>query len=380
MVDCYMKTRAELENTFYKENRLLVRMLEALSCANIQTSMVDIGSDQRLICSFDKTENSPFALLKTIAGFVKPQHVYQSNNHFSMSFSLSILKDKIEQCCRDLFFRVINRWSPYSQARCGLNYNNYGNELRLTKMSYDILRSQACGKEWYSLVDVGVGILDRDEMAFDGLSDTFRRNTIYYIGINDFDLLLKNTLLKDIEEKLKEFSEDHKIAMLMGSHNRLGNNTEIKHNLFENKKLFDRNLLKEIFSFFVPTKSSEVVFTHKTVNEDELFGNLSDDEKINQPILLEKIRQRSHQLKTEIDSNIPRANIDIKIKKRKFLELIQIVDDLNPTWSLKTCVEYAKQEDPLLFSAAMSGNLSKETKKLIDEIYALPQRKRDPRM
>ncbi len=374
-LSAHMKTRVELENSFYKENQLVLRILEALSCTNIRTCMVDLGSDQRIICSFDKTENSPYALLGMITDVIKPRNVYQSNNHFSMSFSLSQLKEKVDSCCRNLFYDVINTWGSYCAARRGLVYSHFGSELHLTSESYDILRSQKCVKEWYSLINVGVGILERNEIVHDLLTETFSSNTIYYIGINDIELIFKNTVIKEIIEKLKneKLTEDHKVALLMAGHSRLGSESTIKNNLFDNKKLFDRNLVREVFSFFVSVKSAPIAYPHKIIGDNELYSYLSSDEKTNEPILLEKVRQRSHKLKKEIDSDLPRPNIDIKIKKCQFLELVQVFHDLNPTLTLKSCVECVRQEDPLLFDAAMSGSLSHATKTLIDEILNLPQ-------
>ena len=242
-----MKSEVELKKMYSIEESFLNQFLEALRCQNIQGKMIDYGSDQRLIFSFDN-HWLPQNIIQQISTYFGTPKYYQENNHFIVSFALQTLAKKIDAYYRELFYAEIDKWNSYGIARMELKYSITGSEgIQITPKCYEILRSSQCQAEWDSLVNVGLTINLRREIV--QAMDSFESHEIYYIEINDIALFSKHTILKEMIDIIEK---NQKLTFFMGLHPQAGSDSSIK--TFKNNALFDRNLIKEIFDFAFSAK------------------------------------------------------------------------------------------------------------------------------
>lgn len=371
-----MQRKAEFQ---YQDKifRYIKPLLEALDCTNIQYQIRGGEIKRPMLISFDNSAVKPEEFVRLIFPTYAFINCYQTDNHYFLSVSEWKLKKEMVVSCMFTYFNLVN--ANRSEVLKEKDFIPYGH--RLTDTEFHLIRFELRGfedDEKFLSPETVFKEEFKNLLAKQGLALEYDIDTEpHYITIKEPELFAESTTVKDLKERAG-FLRLQKLAFFMGDHPRLGKESDTQ--VFFRNTISDLKLSREIFSFINTTPktgadtTSKLYYNYFKLAEPYKINPKSEskgDSKNEDPILLEKLNKKLESLESEYT----KKQVPLKYRKLMFLDLIKTIHELNPGFSLRTCVICAEQEAPQAFyKAAMQGMFSK-TRKLIEEILETEPRK-----
>lgn len=337
----------------------LKTLLTVLGCENTLIKSAISSGPNQIICGFSNPD----------AEFVQKLLILFPHCKLNINkdeYLVFISYGAVESQFNSMFAEVIEQVPAYLRGYCKKNKFILDEKIIGTRHGVQIIET---------LAEFGLGVrqetyIDEDDADSSPTAfifqphgffsprrfSTFRRHDFEAIvvdGFTNYEKFIRSS--KRIVELNRTINRSKKIALLSGFHKRLGEESSMFK--FKKESQFDINVIYHgIFSWLdaAPVHSMPEESKPRNINEENDFVN--------------EIKNRISELCTEINTWWWYWNKDLKSKKVDFLYLVLYCKEANPTFSMKSCIEFVEKNNPALYQQAIQGDMYTTTKDLLNKI------------